>query len=766
MTKTRFLFALYAAFALAVVLLLQPRTPEVSAGAPIPVSPGVLPAPTWGTDIRVSALAAPTPYKRKNITLAVNPANTNMVVAGYERSKDVSLNTSASSYSVSTDAGRTWNAGEWPGPWGTQQMMPFGDVNVDFDGRGVLYTSSLAGSSNFNAHFVLTSTNGTTWSQPINVVSSTWDEFRSRSRLIADKRLSGPGAGSVYLFWVHTSNTEPLWHGIRGRYSRDGGATWSSDVLVSTPDQHNYALGMDADEGTDGVVYAAWENREFASWQASPEHYLTRSTDYGVTWSPETLISGAPVQSMGRPDYKGRELVLPASVDCRDLRVDHYPHIAVSPLNSNHVYAVWNDSRWDTQITGCGRLGRHSDIAFSRTTDAGQTWSSVIRLNDDAMFNSIDQWMPTINTHADGTIGVSWYDRRYGADPYYYDVAYTQSTDGGITWSPNTRISDVSSNPDSLPDYKDIDDLGYRNAIAFGYDYVLPLWMDTRLGERQGDIFTDRGAFAVPSPTPTSTSQATSTSTPTHTRTATRTATPTSAVTAVTPTSTSTPGTCTLQFADVPVTNTFYPFVRCLACRGIVSGYPCGGPGEPCNATNDPYFRPNAYVTRGQLAKIVSESAGFAEVVPPSQQTFADVPYGSTFWEWVERLASREVMAGYACGQNPNEPCDGQNRPYFRPGAGATRGQLTKIVSNAAGFMDAIPGTQYTFTDVQPSHTFWLFVERLLLNRPGVMGGYLCGGPGEPCDAENRPYFRPNNPLTRGQTSKIVAGVFFPECTP
>jgi hypothetical protein len=231
-----------------------------------------------------------------------------------------------------------------------------------------------------------------------------------------------------------------------------------------------------------------------------------------------------------------------------------------------------------------------------------------------------------------------------------------------------------------------------------------------------------------------------------------------------TSTATATPIACTIQFTDVPPTNTFYPFVRCLACQGIIAGYPCGGDFEPCNPNNDPYFRPNAYVTRGQLAKIVSESAGFDEEVPPSQWTFTDVPYGSTFWMWVERLADRTVMSGYACGIDPNEPCDDQNRPYFRPGNGATRGQLTKIVSNAAGFDDTIPPTQHTFADVQPIHTFWLFVERLLLNRPGVMGGYGCGGAGEPCDAQNRPYFRPNNPLTRGQTSKIVANTFFPDC--
>jgi hypothetical protein len=233
-----------------------------------------------------------------------------------------------------------------------------------------------------------------------------------------------------------------------------------------------------------------------------------------------------------------------------------------------------------------------------------------------------------------------------------------------------------------------------------------------------------------------------------------------------TATPTSTPVTCDINFEDVPPTNTFYPFVKCLACRDIVSGYPCGGEFEPCNANEDPYFRPNNPVTRGQIAKIVSLSAGFNEPVPATQQSFEDVVYGSPFWEYIERLYSRGVIGGYQCGVNPAEPCvPPENRPYFRPNTGATRGQLTKIVSESAGFSDDIPNTQQTFTDVEPGSTFWLYIERLLLNRPGVMSGYPCGGPGEPCDSENRPYFRPNNPLTRGQTAKIVANTFFPGCS-
>src|SRR5690349_3380532 len=53
---------------------------------------------------------------------------------------------------------------------------------------------------------------------------------------------------------------------------------------------------------------------------------------------------------------------------------------------------------------------------------------------------------------------------------------------------------------------------------------------------------------------------------------------------------TTSPTPCVIQFTDVPSSNPFYPYVRCLACRGIVSGYADGT------------FRPGAAVTRGQLA--------------------------------------------------------------------------------------------------------------------------------------------------------------------
>jgi hypothetical protein len=179
--------------------------------------------------------------------------------------------------------------------------------------------------------------------------------------------------------------------------------------------------------------------------------------------------------------------------------------------------------------------------------------------------------------------------------------------------------------------------------------------------------------------------------------------------------------------------------------QGVISGY------------SDCTFRPQNLVTRGQIAKIVSNSAGYDE--DPNPQIYEDVDPSDPFYAWINRLSRRGHMSGYPCG-GEGEPCDEENRPYFRPVASATRGQVTKIVSNAAGFSD-IPVGQI-FSDAPPDHTFYVWIQRLASR--DIMGGYPCGGEGEACDGQQRPYFRPFNNVTRGQTSKIVAGAFFPNC--
>ncbi len=201
------------------------------------------------------------------------------------------------------------------------------------------------------------------------------------------------------------------------------------------------------------------------------------------------------------------------------------------------------------------------------------------------------------------------------------------------------------------------------------------------------------------------------------------------------------------HFTDEDPDRLFYQWIECLACRGIVTGYADGS------------FGPINPVTRSQISKIMSNAAGYND--DPGSQVFEDIQPGSPFYTYTNRLANRQIMSGYPCG-GPGEPCGPNSLPYFRPGNNASRGQVSKIVSNTAGFEDQ--HTEQNFEDVPTSSPFYIWIERLASR--SVIGGYQCGRLIGPCiPPDNRPYFRPNDIVTRGQSAKITSATLLPGCS-
>lgn len=222
-----------------------------------------------------------------------------------------------------------------------------------------------------------------------------------------------------------------------------------------------------------------------------------------------------------------------------------------------------------------------------------------------------------------------------------------------------------------------------------------------------------------------------------------------------TPTSpaTATSTACPIQFVDAGPDTPFYSYIRCLACRNVLGGYSgaenCPG-GSPC-------FKPNDNITRGQIAKIVSNAAGYTDAIAESQQSFADVPSSNPFWLFIERVFVHGAITGYTCDGTNGEPTSGT---CYRPGNNLTRGQLAKIATSVAGYSET-PGGQ-TFNDVPPSQPFYMYIERAVLH--GIISGYPCGAAGHPEEPCPGSYFRPGVNVTRGQAAKIIAGTFFPGC--
>ena len=183
------------------------------------------------------------------------------------------------------------------------------------------------------------------------------------------------------------------------------------------------------------------------------------------------------------------------------------------------------------------------------STDDGATWSAPVRVNDDTTTRS--QFLPYVALDSTtGTVGVGFHDCRNddgvtggtnnipNDDAEYYG---TFSTDGGVTWAPNMRLSGGFSNASDSGNGIDYGDYVGLSALA-GKLYTA--WADNANcdgtnpnGTLQAfDLYANPLSLGGTSPTPTATvtPTATATTTPSATATATSTATPT-------PTATSTP---------------------------------------------------------------------------------------------------------------------------------------------------------------------------------------------------------------------------------
>src|SRR5207249_4489576 len=105
------------------------------------------------------------------------------------------------------------------------------------------------------------------------------------------------------------------------------------------------------------------------------------------------------------------------------------------------------------------------------------------------------------------------------------------------------------------------------------------------------------------------------------------------------------------------------------------------------------------------------------------------------FYTPVGYLYNRDIISGYA---------DNTFRPYNT----TTRAQISKIIVVARGWqIDTTSGPH--FHDVPASDMFYNYIETAYNHN--LISGYACGGAGEPCDSDNKPYFRPNSMVTRAQ---------------
>jgi hypothetical protein len=300
---------------------------------------------------------------------------------------------------------------------------------------------------------------GLTWPQlgvVIDHAGAGPNDFEDKE-LIAVDATGGAFDGNLYIAWTRY----PAGDAERVMFSRsvDGGATFSAPAQISDSTL-NYQ-GTSPAIGPGGEVYVAWYHNSTVE--------LDRSFDGGVTFGLDVVVSA--INDISNP--------LPGAF----FRLFSFPSLAVDRSggpDDGNLYVVWADELG----TGAG-----PDILLTRSTNGGATWSAPIRVSDDT--NSSHQFFPAIDVDVDGRITVFFLDQRNAPGTPLYDAYITQSTDGGLTFRRNKRLTGVSSN--STLDGFGGGFIGDYSGVSVTRTHVFPYWCDTRPSNANAEGYVRRG---------------------------------------------------------------------------------------------------------------------------------------------------------------------------------------------------------------------------------------------------------------------------------
>lgn len=137
--------------------------------------------------------------------------------------------------------------------------------------------------------------------------------------------------------------------------------------------------------------------------------------------------------------------------------------------HNGRVYLMYTD-RPSTSSADTDIFVRYSD-------NQGTNWSSAVRVNDDPVGNGKSQFLPKIALdQTSGNIAVSFYDCRNSAGNNQAEVWAAVSTDGGLTFSPNVKVSGGMS--DGTVGAAGGFDFGDYTGLTFSSGSFYPCWAD------------------------------------------------------------------------------------------------------------------------------------------------------------------------------------------------------------------------------------------------------------------------------------------------
>ena len=350
-------------------------------------------------------------YEPEEPSIYINPLNPDNIIAG----------ANIDNYYYSFDAGKTWGEGKLPGP------IVWGDPVLHFDYLGNAYFTHLGTFTNTGIYISKSSDGGRTWGNSKRIYGFTGRKpFQDKEWIVSD-HTSSQYKGNLYISWTefdeYDSENPNDSSRILFSMSKDQGQSFTEPVVIS--DRGGSA--KDGDNAVEGAVPSVGPNGEvYIAWGGLRGIEFNKSLDGGATFSEDMWIT----DQVGGWSYD-----IPGLYRCNGLPFTACD-ISGGDYNGN-VYINFSDSR----------NGDH-DIFIVRSSDGGDSWSDVIRVNDDAVGNGKEQFMSHFCVDpVTGVMYVLYYDRRNYND-LKTDVYLAISRDGGLTFT-NERISDTPFVPNS-----------------------------------------------------------------------------------------------------------------------------------------------------------------------------------------------------------------------------------------------------------------------------------------------------------------------------
>ena len=364
-------------------------------------------------------------------SMAIDPNDHNKMVIGWRQFNSVSNNFRQAGYGYTTDDGQTWT---FPGV--IQPGFFRSDPVLDYDVDGNFYYNSLTNNPDYYCKVFKSSNGGESWDGGV-------DAHGGDKQWMTIDKTNGPGNGHIYAFW--TSYFSTCYPGFFTR-STDNGSSFEDCITI--PDDPSWGTIM---VGPDGKLYVGASG--------SFDFVVARSSNAQVSGQPVTWDMATSVNLDGyitygigpNPDGLGGQTSI--AIDTSG-----------GPSNGN-IYLLCSVARNSNNDP--------LDVMFARSTNSGSSFSAPVRVNDDPGTSAI-QWFGTMSVAPTGRIDAVWLDTRDHPGTNLSALYYSNSTDQGVTWSPNERMSDYFDphvgwpNQNKMGDYFHMvsDSIGARLAWA------------------------------------------------------------------------------------------------------------------------------------------------------------------------------------------------------------------------------------------------------------------------------------------------------------